>query len=275
MLHTRGIDVTFLVREESYWDNVLPAEESAMINRLLSERGFGLKLRTELAEITSDGAGRAGGVITDRGERITCQLVGLTAGVVPNIELARRSGIPVGRGILVDSSLATSVPDVYAAGDCAEIVATEPGQRNLIQQVWYTGRQQGETVADVIAGHSRSYERGIWYNSAKFLDLEYQVYGQVNLHLPGEINLYWEAPVGRHALRLVHVNDRLVGVNLMGIRGRHRQCETWIRDRRSVDEVITNLGALAFDGEFQTNHLRAAQAAFEEQRRERLVRTTT
>jgi NAD(P)H-nitrite reductase large subunit len=274
MLHTRNIDVTFLVREESYWDNVIPAEESAMISRLISERGMGLKLRTQLAEIVDDGRGRVGGVVTDQGERITCQLVGLTAGVVPNVGLARRSRIPVGRGILVDATLATSVPDVFAAGDCAEIVGSGPGGRNLIQQVWYTGKQQGETAAEVIAGHSRRYEPGIWYNSAKFLDLEYQVYGEVNLHVPGEENLYWECATGREAVRLVHVNGRLIGVNLMGIRGRHRLCESWIRERAPIDEVITRLGEIEFEPEFQTHHLRAAKSALEEQQRARSARST-
>ena len=47
MLHSRGVHVTFLVREQSYWDNVLPKEESNVINRLIRQAGFDLKLETE------------------------------------------------------------------------------------------------------------------------------------------------------------------------------------------------------------------------------------
>ena len=87
------------------------------------------------------------------------------------------------------------------------------------------------------------------------------MYGQVNQRLPGEENLYWESPDGREAVRLVHVNDQLVGVNLMGVRGRHRRCEEWIRDRASVDAVIARLNEIEFEPEFQANHLRAAKKA--------------
>src|SRR5690606_35027609 len=59
MFHSRHIPVTFLVREESYWDMVLPAEESAMVNRHIREHGMDLRLSTELKEIVDDGSGRA------------------------------------------------------------------------------------------------------------------------------------------------------------------------------------------------------------------------
>ena len=54
MLHSRNIHVTFLVREQSYWTNVLPMEESRMINRVITEQGIDLKLTTELKEIVGD-----------------------------------------------------------------------------------------------------------------------------------------------------------------------------------------------------------------------------
>ena len=120
MLHSRGIHVSFLVREASYWGNVLPAEESQMVSRLIEEEGFDLRLSTELAEIVDDGNGRVGAVVTNTGDRIDCELVGLTAGVSPNIDLAKDAGVPTGRGILVDWSLRSEVPGVFAAGDLTD-----------------------------------------------------------------------------------------------------------------------------------------------------------
>ena len=248
MLHSRGIHVTFLVREASYWNNIVPDEESAMINRIIREHGIGLELETELQEILDDGSGRCCAVRTQAGDRIECQIVGLTAGVSPNIDLVRDSVLETGRGILVDRSLQTTVPDVYAAGDCAEIVNPD-GDRNTIQQVWYTGKMQGEAVGDVISGHPRSYASGIWFNSAKFLDLEYQVYGSVNLRRPDERNLYWEHPGGRHSIRVVVEEGRVIGFQTMGIRWRHEVCEGWLRERRPVEAVLDDLGAANFDPE--------------------------
>lgn len=248
MLHSRGVHVTFLVREASYWNNILPGEESRMVTRHIEESGLDVRLETELEEIVADGAGRCRGIVTKAGETIDCQLVGLTAGVSPNVELLEGSAIPTGRGVLVDDSLRTSVPDVFAAGDCAEI--ERPGdERNLIQQVWYTGKMQGEVVGDVIAGEERRYDPGIWFNSAKFLDLEYQTYGRVNMRVPGEQNLYWEHPTEKKAVRVVHADGAVVGFNVMGIRWRHEVCEGWLRDRAPVDAVVGELARANFDPE--------------------------
>ena len=254
MLHSRGLHVTFLVREKSYWDNVLPGEESSMINNLIKQENMELLLETELKEILDDGNGRVGGVITNQGEKIDCGLVGLTAGVSPNLDLVKESRIPSGRGILVDSGLRTQIEDIYSAGDCAEIV-TEGEGRNLIQQVWYTGKMQGKVVGETIAGMDSVYDPGIWYNSAKFLNLEYQTYGQANnaqelLTIPGEKNIYWEHQNHLHSLRLVHNGNEILGVNVMGLRYSHKICENWVRDKRSPDYVLDNLAQANFDPEF-------------------------
>ncbi len=249
MLHSRGIAVTLLVREDSYWNNILPAEESAMITREIRASGMDLRLGEELEEIVDGGSGEAVAVITKGGDRIDCQVVGLTAGVSPNKAIAEGSGIPCGRGILVDWSLKSDAPDVWAAGDCAELV--NAGEtRNTIQQVWYTGKAQGVVAAESLAGAEVTYDPGIWFNSAKFLDIEYQTYGQVGFHLEGEESLVWEDAAAKKLFRLVHIDGRLVGINALGMRWRHRIAEAWIREERDVDYVLAHLADAGFDPEF-------------------------
>ena len=250
MLHSRNIRVTFLVREKSYWSNVLPPEESRMINDVIRERGIDLRLETELREIVDDGSGRAKGIVTGAGEFVECQVVGLTAGVSPNVSLARSSGIGTARGVLVDRSFRTDAPDVFAAGDCAEI-ATEGEEKNLVQQVWYTGKAQGRVAGEAIAGERAVYEPGIWYNSAKFFDLEYQTYGTVaSVPAEGESGFYWEHPDGRRSIRIVTRGGVLSGINVMGLRYRHEVCESWVAEKRSLDYVLDNLSEANFDPEF-------------------------
>ncbi|HNH30657.1 MAG TPA: FAD/NAD(P)-binding oxidoreductase, partial [bacterium] len=64
MLISRGIHVTFLVREKSYWDNILPAEESDMINRHIRAHHVDLRLNTELQEIRGNDKGRVDAIVT-------------------------------------------------------------------------------------------------------------------------------------------------------------------------------------------------------------------
>ncbi len=262
MLHSQGLQVIFLVREESFWNIVLPAEESMLVNDVIRAEGIELRLQTEMKEIIDDGHGRVAGVVTTAGETIDCELVGLTAGVSPNIDMVKETAIKTGRGILVDGRLQTTAANVWAAGDCAEIV-TPDGERNVINQVWYTAKMQGEIVGDNIAGLARNFEPPLWYNSAKFFDLEYQTYGQVNRDKENERNLVWQHPTEKKLLRLVY-NDKnqVIGIQTMGIRFRHRVCEKWINEGRSPQFVLDNLEQANFDPEFFERHEDEIRATF-------------
>ena len=103
-------------------------------------------------------------------------------------------------------------------------------------------------------GAKRDYDSGIWFNSAKFFDVEYQTYGQVNLHVEGEQNLYWEHPTENVAVRIVHKDGCVIGFNFMGIRYRHEVCERWLREERDVAYVLEHLAAGNFDPEFFRRH---------------------
>ncbi len=252
MLLSRGIRVTFLVREKNFWSVVLPREESRMIERQIRVHGVDLQLETELREILPDDAGRVRAVVTGRGEEIPCGFVGLTAGVSPNIGFLEGSGVETERGVLVNDRFETSAPDVWAGGDCAQFREPLPGRRP-IEQVWYTGRMHGEQIAANLCGQPSPYRPGIWFNSAKFFDIEYQTYGMVPSELPEDHEtFYWEDDRGLRSLRInFRRSDRCVtGFNLFGIRGRHSVCEAWIADGHTVEEVLGNLNALNFDPEF-------------------------
>ena len=103
MFISRGIAVTFLVREGRFWGNVLPKEEGELITRHIREHHVDLRLNTELDEIIDDGNGQVKEIRTKDGEVIPCQIVGLTAGVSPNVEFLRGSNLKVDRGIVVNA----------------------------------------------------------------------------------------------------------------------------------------------------------------------------
>ena len=252
MLHSRGIQVNILNREDRYWGSVLPLEESDLILNHLQQHGIEVKLETELKEIHAGVNGRVGEVLTTRGENIECQFVGLTAGVTPNIDFIRESPIETDRGILVNRRLETNVPDVYAAGDCAQISQALPGRKS-IEQVWYTGRMMGEVAGRNMAGQDVEYSPGPWFNSAKFFDLEYQTYGSVGKDLaPDELSFFWKDNSGRKCIRIVSDREtgRFKGINSIGIRLRHKNFDHWIRKAASTDHILENFRQAVFDPEF-------------------------
>ena len=252
MLLSRNIPVTFLVRETSFWNGILPAEESAMINRQIRHHHVDLRLETELKEICSDDDGRAKAVITSKGEEIPCQFLALTAGVTPNIEFLKTSAIETDRGVLVNEYFETNIPDIYAIGDCAQFSRPLAG-RKAIEQVWYTGRMHGETLARTICSEKTAYRPCPWFNSVKFFDVEYQVYGDIKSKIPEtEEHIYWEHPKGQHSIRIAYDKStkKLLGFNLMGVRYRHDVCERWIKEGAQLKNVILSLKKANFDPEF-------------------------
>ncbi len=252
MLHSRNIPVTFLVRETNFWDNVLPVEEARLINRHLLKHHIDLRLETELKEIIPDENGRVKAVRTSSGDEISCEFVGLTPGVSPNVDLVKGTTLKVDKGIVVNEFLETSIHDVYAAGDCAQIAAPLP-HRKSIEAVWYAGRMMGESLGQTLAGKRTAYQPGIWFNSAKFFDIEYQTYGLVGNQLTeSQDQFYWEASDGEKCLKIVFdkTTKKVLGINVFGIRMRHKTWDQWLREEREITYVIQNLPKANFDPEF-------------------------
>ena len=267
MLLSRNIDVTFLVREKSFWSTILPKQESEMITKHIRDHHVQLRLETSLDEIITDDNNNAIAIKTDKGEIINCTIVGLTVGVTPNIDFLKNSNISIEKGVKVNRYLQTSVPNVYAIGDCAE-QEQAIDKRRPIEAVWYTGKMMGETLAQTLVGKPMQYNPGNWFNSAKFFDIEYQTYGWVFAQpLENETHFYWQHKSQNKAVRLVFdsVNRTFIGINTFGIRMRHEFFDTVLNNSKSVDYVIENLSKANFDPEFFTKYENDIKQKFNEQ----------
>ena len=255
MLSTRKIPVTFLVRESSFWNIVLPKGESEMLNRHIKSHHIDLRLSNNLKEIISDEKGRVKSIIIEEtGEEIACEIVGLTAGVSPNIDFLKDSGIELGRGVKVNRFLETNIDNIYSIGDCAE-QHEAIGNRRPIEAVWYTGRMMGETVAQTICGNKLEYNPGNWFNSAKFFDIEYQTYGWVfsdQNKKEYEAHFHWKHDDDKKCITMAFHKEtnEFLGINTFGIRMKHEVLDRWLTEKRTADFVINNLSEANFDPEF-------------------------
>ena len=266
MLKTRNIEVIFLIREEAFWHNVLPIQDAKMISKHVRSHRVDLRHETELDKIVGDENGRVKSVITNAGEEIECQLVGLCAGVKPNINLFKNSALETDRGILVDEYLETSIKDVYAIGDCAQL--KHPGEkRNSIEAVWYAGRMMGETLAQTLTGNKMPYKPGNWFNSAKFFDIEYQTYGKVSeIPKENEIHFHWQHEDDKKAITIAFEpnSKKFLGINTFGIRMRHSVFDRWLNENRKINHVLANLKQANFDPEFYTRYENEIFKSFKE-----------
>jgi NAD(P)H-nitrite reductase large subunit len=254
MLSSRGAKVTMLVREDSFWNAVLPKEESEMINRHILSHGIDLRLSTSLQTI--NGTKKVESVTTDKNETLQCDFIGITIGVSPNTQITINTDIEKNRGILVDEYLETNHKDIFAIGDCVEIRNPQEGRR-AIESVWYTGKMMGELVCNNLESKLKTYTPGLWYNSAKFFDIEYQVYGYVPNKTEKNIkSIFWQDQSQKKSIRIVYeeLSTKVIGFNLMGIRYRQEVCEKFIKDGFTIEEVLKQLALANFDPEFYNSY---------------------
>ena len=140
-LRNRGLAVSIVEAAPRLLPLQMNEEESAALLARFVDAGF--KVFIGAAVERFDGASAR--LYLKDGTELPASFVLVSAGIRANLGLAKAAGLACNRGIVVDSALRTSAPDVYAVGDCAELNGTVVG-------LWLASKDQGEAVADIIAG---------------------------------------------------------------------------------------------------------------------------
>lgn len=147
-LKRRGMDVTVVHVTDSLMNQQLDKHASLLLKGALEDKGLRFMLDAHTAEIT--GNGRVAGVRFRDGTAIPADLVVMAAGVRPNIALARDSGLHCERAIVVDDTLQTYDPRVYAVGECVQHRSATFG---LVAPIWEQAKVCAAHLAG--AGHRR------------------------------------------------------------------------------------------------------------------------
>jgi NADPH-dependent 2,4-dienoyl-CoA reductase/sulfur reductase-like enzyme len=176
-LVAQGIKTHYLIRGDWFWSNVLVEAESRLVEHHLTRAGVKLHHTTEIVEVLSK-KGKIAGVQTSAGEVIRCDLVAVGIGVRPSLELAIGAGLKTERGILVNEYLQTSQPDIFAAGDVAQIFDPRTG-RSAIDNLWYPGRKQGQVAATNMTGQREVYKRSVATNVLRLADMMITIIGPI------------------------------------------------------------------------------------------------
>ncbi len=172
-----GVKIHYFLRGDRYWANVLDEMESQIIQNRLVHDGVHLHFRTEIAEILGRN-GKVSGVRTKAGETLPCSMVGACIGVRPRVELARSAGLDVDRGIMANEYMQTSDPDIYTAGDCAQVYDPHT-KRSIVDSLWTPGRTQGRTAALNMAGRRQTYQRKADFNVLRLTGIMISIIGAV------------------------------------------------------------------------------------------------
>lgn len=170
---SRGAAVTVIEAGPRLLARAVP-EAAAEIIKLRHERS-GVRFETGAIVQRIDAACGRSNVVLASGLIYPADLVIVGVGAVPNVELAHMSGLAIGNGIAVDETLATSDPDVFAAGDCCSFPHSLYGGRIRLE-AWRNAQRQGAAAAGNMLGANRPYDEIPWFWSDQY-DQTLQVVG--------------------------------------------------------------------------------------------------
>lgn len=237
-----GAEVTYLLRGERFWPEVLDDDGAALVERRLQDKNIALRTSSGVTEALGS-SGRLRYLILTDGATISADLLCLGTCLVPDIEFLQGSGVTSAKGVIVDDALATNVPGVYAAGDAAE---QQSGLDLGWLRAWEQGALAGANMAGALTGVKKRYSR------VPVLSL--QAYG-IDLMAIGQSN-----PKGSEFRRIASDSaqfgvykklslegDMVVGALLVGDIGDASAVEKIVREKALIGQVDPLLTKRLFD----------------------------
>ncbi|TEB09848.1 Assimilatory nitrate reductase electron transfer subunit [Pelotomaculum propionicicum] len=213
-LRRRGLPVTVLVKSSHLLTRQLDALSAAMVEKELREAGISFIYGQNPVGFKCGADPKAlGFVVLEDGREIPAGLALVAKGVSPNAELVREAGGEISSGIKVNAFMETSLPNVYAAGDCIEVTDCVTG-RQTPSALWTLAVEQGRYAAINMAGRQKAYPDPLTrLNAAQFGRLPFVSVGAME---EGEEFLTWQKE-GRVYQKLAIREDRLVGFIMVGL----------------------------------------------------------
>ena len=163
------------------------------------------------------------------GKIISFDILVVAVGVRPNTQIAADAGCHVGRGITIDCRSATSVTDIYAAGDCCECRDLTTGTDRILA-ILPNAYLQGETAGVNMAGGEKSFDKAIPMNAIGFFGLHIITAGSYD----GEV---WAEQSGDTYKKLVSKDGLLRGFILIGDVARAGIYTSLIREQTPLDTI--------------------------------------
>ena len=236
-LRKAGLKVTVV----EFFPRLLPRQMdgpgAALLQAQLEELGFSFHLGTTTREITREADGLK--VHLESGVVLGAELVLISAGVRPELTLARSLGLAIDKGVKVDDRMHTGVDDIFAAGDLIE-------HRGRFYGIWPAAMEQGRVAGANLAGQEARYEGTAVSNTLKVVGIDLFAAGEIDVE--GALEASVSKDEARKIYRKLVVTDGvLVGAILLGdIRGSN-EIQQAIKAKKDVSAFKADLAEANFD----------------------------
>ncbi len=213
----------------------LDSDGARMLQASMEGMGFSFRLNAKTQEIL--GEKQVKGVLLEGGEKLPGQMVIISAGVRPNMELADALGIEHDKGIKVDEQLKTSRQDIFAAGDVAEF-------RGMPYGIWPASMEQGKIAGTNMAGGSAVYEGTTMSNTLKVVEIDLASAGDIDAEGKFESMISAEGNIYK---KLVIDNNRIKGCIMLGNTKGFNDVVRLMKVKKDVSQVKELLLTDGFD----------------------------
>ena len=202
-----GMEVSVVHIGQYLLDRQLDQTAAKMLQAELENQGMKFLFEKQTQEVI--GSSRTEGLIFSDGTKLDVDLVVMSAGVRPNLQLARESGIEINRAILVNDFLQTNIENIYAVGECVEHRGSVYG---LVKPLY----EQGKALAKHICGiEDQGYKGSVLSTQLKISGIELFSAGQVDEDPSSKsIKLYDE--VNQIYKKVIFKDHKINGVVLFG-----------------------------------------------------------
>jgi len=211
VLSDLGLHVSVVHSSATLMNSQLDPMAGEMLARQMERMGIFLRLGRTIETVEGDAETGISAVVLDDGRIMGADMLVLACGVRPRIDVARASGLPINRGIIVNDTLATEAPGVYAVGECAEHRDPTYG---IVAPAW----EQAVVLADVLSGVNPQarYRGSNIYTRLKVAGVEVATMGTMQPELDDDDVLeVVEQRKGTYR-KLIMREGRLMGAMLVG-----------------------------------------------------------
>jgi NAD(P)H-nitrite reductase large subunit len=214
----RGIRVTLVELKDNILNLILDKTASEIAEKILTEAGVTVITGQSVQQILGrkDNESSVGAVVMTDGTEIPCDLVVVAIGVIPRTELVKETPVKVNRGIVVDRSMRTSIPDVYACGDVAEAHDFLIDGNRLLP-LWPLAHLGGRVAGYNMAGKKAEYDGGTVMSALKYFDLPVIAVGTVNPENSNGYEVLFELKPEKTVYKKILLKDgKIVGFIFLG-----------------------------------------------------------
>lgn len=202
-----GLHVTVLELGASLLRRQLDERGGALLQRFLEGLGIEIVLNTQAVSV--EASPRVTSVTLGDGTTIETDVFLLSAGIAPNVEIAREAGLETGRGVIVDDGMRTSDPSIFAAGDAAEYEGAVSG-------LWPSAVEQARVAAVNALGGDERYDAVPPVTMLKVTGVDLTSIGRFRAESDDELELVFEDVAEQRYRKLVLADGRIVGAILLG-----------------------------------------------------------